>query len=146
MGMKKSGKGFVEPRVSAGGRGLHWGSPAPTVQSPGVPCGAVRAVSSPASAPGSQQSLVLGRVLPSLAHEGVNAVKTSPPPQKGFQGPNPITVTRTWGAVGRAAMQQTSAVCYLIFFPRTRQLLVELPESSPWAGGNPHSPGAAFLL
>lgn len=43
-------------------------------------------------------------------------MKTSHPPSKGFQGPNPITATHTWGAVGRAAMQQTSAVCYFIFF------------------------------
>jgi len=43
-------------------------------------------------------------------------MKTSHSPSKGFQGPNPITATHTWGAVGRAAMQQTSVVCYFIFF------------------------------
>lgn len=59
-------------------------------------------------------------------------LKTPHPPPGGFQGcgANPITATPTWGAVGRAAMQQTSVVCYLICSPGA--------ESWWWS-----SPGAA---
>lgn len=79
-------------------------------------------------------------------------MKTSHPPSKGFQGPNPITATRTWGVVGRAAMQQTSAVCYFIFFyyyififfTRTREPMAEQPTSSPGAGGSPYSQELTF--
>lgn len=72
-------------------------------------------------------------------------MKTSHSPSKGFQGPNPITATHTWGAVGRAAMQQTSVVCYFIFFcTRTKQPMAEQPTSSPGAGGSPCSQEPPF--
>lgn len=67
-------------------------------------------------------------------------LKTSHPPPGGFQGcgANPITATLTWGAVGRAAMQQTSVVCYLICSPGAESWW----WSSPGAAGkkNPHNP------
>lgn len=63
-------------------------------------------------------------------------LKTPHPPPGGFQGcgANPITATLTWGAVGRAAMQQTSVVCYLICSPGA--------ESWWWSRleKNPHNP------
>lgn len=71
-------------------------------------------------------------------------MQTSPPPQKGFQGPNPITVTRTWGAVGRAAMQQTSAVCYFIFFPQDQAAAGGAAREQPTGWRKPSQPTSCF--
>lgn len=67
-------------------------------------------------------------------------LKTPHPPPGGFQGcgANPITATLTWGAVGRAAMQQISVVCYLICSPGAESWWW---SSSGAVGKNPHNPG-----
>lgn len=71
-------------------------------------------------------------------------MQTSPPPQKGFQGPNPITVTRTWGAVGRAAMQKTSVVCYFIFFPQDQAAAGGAAREQPTGWRKPSQPRSCF--
>lgn len=74
-------------------------------------------------------------------------MKTSHPPSKGFQGPNPITAIRTWGVVGRAAMQQTSAVCYFIFFFIIIYLFFFLPgPESQWQNSQQAAQGLEEAL
>lgn len=73
-------------------------------------------------------------------------MKTSHSPSKGFQGPNPITATHTWGAVGRAAMQQTSVVCYFIFLYQDQTADGRTANKQPGGWRKSLQPGAAFLL